>query len=76
MFLEPRAIGHGLGRRMWKDATAQARSAGFTELQIESDRHAEAFYLTMGAVRTGATASPVDSAPLPLLKISLLGDPE
>lgn len=43
---------------------------------IESDRFAEDFYLTMGAVRVGAAASPVDGArlPLPLLKIKLASE--
>ena len=41
---------------------------------MESDRFAEDFYLTMGAVRVGAAASPVDGAPLPLLKIKLAGE--
>lgn len=73
MFLEPHAIGRGYGRRMWEDAIARARAAGFSELLIESDRFAEDFYLTMGAVRVGAAASPVDGAPLPLLKVRLAG---
>lgn len=71
MFLEPDAIGHGYGRRMWEDAIARAKDAGFSELLIESDRFAEPFYLAMGATRVGATASPVDGAPLPLLKIAI-----
>ena len=71
MFLEPEAIGRGLGRRMWDDAIARARTEGFGELRIESDRFAEPFYLAMGAVRIGSTHSPVDGAPLPLLKIEL-----
>jgi hypothetical protein len=44
---------------------------GFAELLIESDRFAEPFYLAMGAVKVGETRSPVDGAPLPLLKISV-----
>ena len=71
MFLEPDAIGHGYGRWMWEDAMARAKDAGFTKLLIESDRFAEPFYLAMGATRVGATASPVDGAPLPLLKIAI-----
>ena len=73
MFLGPHAIGRGYGRRMWDDAMARARAAGFRELLIESDRFAEDFYLTMGAVRVGAAASPVDGALLPLLKVGLAG---
>jgi hypothetical protein len=57
MFLEPHAIGRGYGRRMWDDAVAGARADGSSELLIESDRFAEDFYLTMGAVRVGAAAS-------------------
>jgi GNAT superfamily N-acetyltransferase len=71
MFLEPDAIGHGLGRVLWNDALERAREAGFAELEIESDRFAESFYLAMGAVRIGATPSPVDGADLPLLRIEL-----
>lgn len=71
MFLEPDAIGQGLGRWMWNDAIERARAAGFAELIIESDRYAEPFYLAMGAERIGATPSPVDGAPLPLLKVGI-----
>jgi GNAT superfamily N-acetyltransferase len=71
MFLEPHAIGHGHGRRMWSDAIERARAAGFSELLIESDRFAEPFYLAMGAIRLGETESPVDGAPLPLLKVEI-----
>ena len=64
--------------RLWPPdvghAVTWARAAGFSELLIESDRFAEDFYLTMGAVRVGAAASPVDGAPLPLLKIKLASE--
>ena len=71
MFVEHDSIGGGYGRLLWNDALERARAAGFEELVIESDRFAEPFYLAMGAKRIGATASPVDGAPLPLLKIDL-----
>lgn len=71
MFLEPDAIGHGFGRLLWKSAMQEAEAAGFTQLLIESDRFAEPFYLAMGAERIGATPSPVDGAPLPLLKVDI-----
>lgn len=56
---------------MWRDAMQKAGAAGFTELLVESDRFAEPFYHAMGATRIGTTASPVDGAPLPLLKIEI-----
>jgi GNAT superfamily N-acetyltransferase len=71
MFLEPTVIGRGYGRLMWNEATRQARALGFSRLTIESDRFAEPFYLAMGAERVGATPSPVDGAPLPLLELRL-----
>jgi GNAT superfamily N-acetyltransferase len=73
MFIEPEHIGHGYGRVMWDDAVERAAAAGFTELEIESDRFAEPFYLAMGAERIGATPSPVDGAPLPVLRVHLAG---
>ena len=73
LFLEPDAIGQGFGRLLWNDALERARAAGFAELEIESDRFAEPFYLAMGATRIGATRSPVDGADLPLLRIEVAG---
>lgn len=71
LFVEPHSIGRGYGRMLWQDALARARVGGFAELLIESDRFAEPFYLALGAVKVGETRSPVDGAPLPLLKISV-----
>jgi GNAT superfamily N-acetyltransferase len=71
LFVEPHSIGGGYGRMLWNDALERARASGFSELLIESDRFAEPFYLAMGAVKVGETPSPVDGAPLPLLKISV-----
>lgn len=71
LFLEPEAIGLGYGRWMWDDAIEHAKVAGYTELLIESDRFAEPFYLAMGATRIGTTASPVDGAPLPSLRVDV-----
>ena len=71
LFVEPHSIGRGYGRMLWEDALARARAAGFAELLIESDRFAEPFYLEMGAIKVGETPSPVDGAPLPILKISV-----
>lgn len=71
MFLAPDAIGHGCGRLMWDDAILTATALGFNRLIIESDRYAEPFCVAMGAKRIGATPSPVDGAPLPILEVHL-----
>ncbi|TCO59512.1 GNAT family N-acetyltransferase [Actinocrispum wychmicini] len=70
LFVEPDAIGTGLGRRLWDHATSAARKRGFRTLELESDPHAEAFYLHMGAQRVGERE--VDTGrQLPVMRIVL-----
>lgn len=57
LFVEPDAIGTGVGRRLWEHAVDTARRSGFRRLTIDSDPFAEPFYLRMGAVRTGTVPS-------------------
>ncbi|MFF2656194.1 GNAT family N-acetyltransferase [Kitasatospora sp. NPDC058032] len=70
LFLEPGAIGTGLGRALWEHALTSARSAGFHTLTLESDPHAEGFYLRMGAERTG-DREVAPGRTLPLLRVTL-----
>lgn len=51
LWLEPKMIGRGLGRRLFEAAVADARRCGIVELRIKSDPNAEPFYLKMGALR-------------------------
>lgn len=51
LFIEPDAIGTGLGRRLWDHALSSARKRGSHSLELESDPNAEPFYLHMGAQR-------------------------
>jgi GNAT superfamily N-acetyltransferase len=72
LFVEPDAIGRGVGRRLFEHALATARAIGFTRLKIDADPNAEPFYLAMGARRIGAI--PSDAIPgrsLPLLEVTL-----
>jgi GNAT superfamily N-acetyltransferase len=72
LWLEPVAIGTGLGRRLWQHALEVARAAGFTVLRIEADPHAEGFYLAMGAQPAGTTPSgSITGRTLPLLTMQL-----
>ena len=59
LFVDPRAIGTGVGRRLWEHAVATAAELGCTELVFQSDPHAEGFYLAMGATRDGESESTV-----------------
>ncbi|MCZ2819570.1 GNAT family N-acetyltransferase [Modestobacter sp. VKM Ac-2977] len=61
LFVEPQAIGTGVGRLLVTDAVANARARGWHTVEFDADPHAEAFYRHLGAVRTGlspSTASP------------------
>ncbi|WP_064972353.1 GNAT family N-acetyltransferase [Modestobacter caceresii] len=66
LFVDPRAIGSGVGRLLATDAVAHARARGWRTLELDADPHAEAFYRHLGAVRIGSspsTASPGRSLP-------------
>jgi GNAT superfamily N-acetyltransferase len=72
LFIEPAAIGRGVGRRLWEHAVEVARSLGFAALEFQSDPHAEGFYLAMGAERCGESESTVTPGRmLPLMCYSL-----
>ncbi|MGC5342443.1 GNAT family N-acetyltransferase [Streptomyces sp. AM 4-1-1] len=72
MFVEPDAMGRGIGRLLFDRTTAEARRLGFTRLAIDADPNAEPFYLAMGAVRIGETASgSIPGRMLPLLEFAL-----
>lgn len=72
LFVEPAAMGQGVGRRLWRHAVANARKLHRAELILQSDPQAEGFYRVMGAERVGESESTV--APgrmLPLMRYSL-----
>lgn len=56
-FVEPEAIGRGVGRALWAKAEALALAAGLTVIGVDSDPFAEGFYLAMGAERIGEAPS-------------------
>ena len=59
LFVEPAAMGQGIGRRLWRHAVATAADLGCSEMIWQSDPQAEGFYLAMGAQRTGESESTV-----------------
>lgn len=74
MFVDPDAIGRGVGGALARHLIEEARAAGFTRLTIDADPNAEAFYLAQGAVRVGATPSgSIAGRVLPLLELDLSG---
>jgi GNAT superfamily N-acetyltransferase len=60
LFVDPPAIGRGVGGLLLRHAVAIAADLGFRTLEIDSDPYAEPFYRQAGAVRVGESASTVD----------------
>lgn len=57
LFVDPGALGRGLGGALLAALVTTARDEGFERLAIDADPYAEAFYLAHGAVRVGEVAS-------------------
>lgn len=51
LFVDPPAIGRGVGRLLYQHVLEQAGRLGFTRLTIRADPHAEGFYRVRGAQR-------------------------
>ncbi|MEE4299605.1 MAG: GNAT family N-acetyltransferase [Pseudomonadales bacterium] len=72
LFVAPEHIGTGAGRALMDDAKAQAIRLGCRVLVIQSDPHAEGFYLAAGARRVGERPSmSIPGRALPLLELGL-----
>jgi GNAT superfamily N-acetyltransferase len=56
-FVDPPFIGTGVGRRLFEDLLATARSAGMGSLRIDADPGAASFYERMGATQVGEMPS-------------------
>jgi GNAT superfamily N-acetyltransferase len=59
LFIEPGAIGTGIGSRLFRHAAAYARAQGKQWLVLEADPHAEGFYLKQGMERCSERPSGV-----------------
>ena len=52
LFVEPDLMRRGIGRRLMEDLVARARRAGVAHIEVTANPHAEAFYRSVGFVRT------------------------
>lgn len=79
LWVAPRAMQRGVGRRLLDVARAAARELGFGALRIDADPHAAKFYLACGAVPCGTIAAPISGEPhrvRPQFVLSTLPDSE
>lgn len=56
-FVDPAAIGTGLGRKLWTHLEDRARIGGVTSLELDSDPFAMSFYEHMGCRVIGSSPS-------------------
>ena len=80
LFLEPKHIGRGLGRRLLQHALRKVASRGGLSLLVQSDPQAAKFYAAAGGKRIGSRESgSVRGRLLPLFRIDIAaptdGDP-
>ncbi|MGW7316800.1 GNAT family N-acetyltransferase [Streptomyces sp. NPDC054865] len=69
LFVEPDAIGRGIGRLLYRDAVRRAAAFGVRRLLVDADPHAAGFYRAMGAVASGRSPDGLlrfEVAPVPL----------
>jgi GNAT superfamily N-acetyltransferase len=72
LWVEPGAIGTGVGARLWAHMLEQARRLGYRAVRIQSEPNAEGFYVKMGARRVGfAESTVVKGRMLPLMEIAI-----
>ncbi len=72
MFVEPHAIGLGVGKSLFAWAVSTAKDLGARHLTIDADPGAVGFYKKMGAVEHGAMPSvSIPGRMLPRLQIDL-----
>lgn len=63
LWVDPSAMGQGVGRLLLHDALRWAQAAGALGLAITSDPHAAGFYLRLGGRPAGALLAPMPGAP-------------
>ena len=63
LWIHPAVIRRGVGSLLMRHVLTHARANGQSELRIDSDPHAEAFYLRLGAHRVGEVAAPIEGEP-------------
>ena len=72
MFVEPSAIGLGVGKALFAWAVSTAKNLGAQHMTIDADPGAVGFYKKMGAVEHGAVPSgSIPGRMLPRLQVEL-----
>ena len=73
LWIEPAAMGRGLGRELFERAAAVAREAGCTRMEWEAEPNALGFYERMGAVYVRDSEPSEWGRVLAVMGVSLVG---
>lgn len=71
MWVAPQHMGSGVGKELFIHAMQSAARRNVSEIEIEADPNAEAFYRKMGAHRIGETVSEIDGQPRTLPRLTI-----
>ncbi|MBM9616859.1 GNAT family N-acetyltransferase [Desulfobulbus rhabdoformis] len=71
MFVEPQAIGKGIGRQLFNHLRQKCLKRGIVELGILSDPHAKGFYEKMGCIYLREYPSTIKHRTTPFLVLKL-----
>lgn len=71
LWIHPRAMGRGLGRRLFARVLEHARARGPRLLRVDADPNAAGFYQRMGANRVGTVPAPVAGTARELPRLEL-----
>lgn len=71
LWVAPQHIGSGVGKALFLHAMQSAARRNVSEIEIEADPNAEAFYRKMGAHRIGETVSEIDGEPRTLPRLTI-----
>ena len=63
LWVAPKFMRRGVGRALLAHALEVAFRAGASSVTVDADPHAESFYLSCGAVRTGEVLAPISGQP-------------
>jgi ribosomal protein S18 acetylase RimI-like enzyme len=73
LWVEPKLIGKGVGKRLFLHAVELSRQRGFKTIQLEADPNAVGFYENMGMHKIGERHSEVEgqARSLPIMEMTL-----
>ena len=71
MWIKPEHMGNGLGRALFNQVVARAKSLDARAVELSADPNAEGFYERMGATRIGEVRSEIEGQPRVLPRMSV-----